>query len=165
MTPGCRFSTQPETCPSSVFHLCRELWIRTHTAYTPVVARLPKYSDTSRITGSQDHRLTGRTDSSNTRDNQMVRVKHKNIRNRNQFDMATAEPSSPTTPSPGYPNTPIKQDSNLNSHFMKMIEDFQKDINNSLKEIQNTSKQVEALKKETHTSLKYRRTQLKGGRN
>jgi hypothetical protein len=68
---------------------------------------------------------TGRSD--NTRDNQMARSKCKNIRNRNQFDLATSEPSFPTTASPGYPNTPLKQDSNLNSHFMKMIVDF-KDI-------------------------------------
>ena len=56
---------------------------------------------------------------------------------------------------PGYPNTPEKQDSDLKSHLMMMIEDFKKDINNSLKEIQeNTGKQVEALKEETQKSLK-----------
>jgi hypothetical protein len=60
----------------------------------------------------------------------MARGKHKNISNRNLFDLATSEPSSPTTA-----NTPLKQDSDLKSHFMKMTEDF-KDINNSLKEIQ-----------------------------
>ena len=57
--------------------------------------------------------------------------------------------------SPGYPNTPEKQDSDLKSHLMMMIQDFKKDINNSLKEIQeNTGKQVEALKEETKKSLK-----------
>jgi gas vesicle protein len=85
----------------------------------------------------------------------MVRSKLKNISNRKQFDLATSELSSPNTASPGYPNTPLKQDSDLNSHFMTMVEDFKKDINNSLKEIQeNTSKQVEALKEEMHKSLK-----------
>jgi hypothetical protein len=44
-----------------------------------------------------------------------------------------------------------KQDSNLKSHHMKMIEDLKEDINNFLKEIQkSTGKQVEALKEETH---------------
>jgi hypothetical protein len=38
------------------------------------------------------------------------------------------------------PNNSLKQVSDLNSHFMKMIEDFMKDINNSLKEIKNTGK-------------------------
>ena len=63
---------------------------------------------------------------------------------------------------PGYPDTPEKQDSDLKSHLMMMIEDFKKDINNSLKEIQeNTGKQVEALKEKTQKSLKnYRKTQL-----
>ena len=85
----------------------------------------------------------------------MTRGKHKNIRNRKQFHLATLKPSSTTTASPGYPNTPLKQDSDLNSHIMKMIKDFKKDINNSLKEMQkNTSKQVEVLKAETHKSLK-----------
>jgi hypothetical protein len=49
-----------------------------------------------------------------------------------------------------YPNTTRKQDSDLKSHLMVMIEDFKKDINNSLKEIQaTTGKQVEVLKGET----------------
>jgi hypothetical protein len=75
----------------------------------------------------------------------MVRGKLKNISNRNQCHLATSEPSSPTSVSPEYPNTPKKQDSDLKFHLMK------KDINNSLKEIQeNTGKQVEALKVETH---------------
>ena len=53
------------------------------------------------------------------------------------------------------PNTLEKQDSNLQSHLMMMIEDFKKDINNSLKEIQeNTGKQLETLKEETQKSLK-----------
>jgi hypothetical protein len=61
--------------------------------------------------------------------------------------LASSEPSSPTTASPGYPSTPEKQDSDLKSYLMIMIEDFKKTINNSLKEIQeNTGKQEEDLK-------------------
>ena len=85
----------------------------------------------------------------------MVRGKHKNINKRHQFGLATSELSYPTTASPGYPHTPLKQDSDLNSHFMKMIEGFKKDINSCLKETQkNTGKQLKALKEETHKSLK-----------
>ena len=80
----------------------------------------------------------------------MARGKGKNISNRNKDYLQSLDPSSPTTASLGYPNTPEKQDSDLKSHLMMMIEDFKKDINNSLKEIQeNTGKQVEALKEET----------------
>jgi hypothetical protein len=80
----------------------------------------------------------------------MARSRGKNISNRNQDYLASSELSSPNTTSPGYPNTPEKQDSDLKSHLMMMIQDFKKDINNSLKEIQeNTGKQVEALKEET----------------
>jgi hypothetical protein len=83
----------------------------------------------------------------NTRDNQMSRGKGKYISNRNQGYLASSESSSPTTASPGYPNTPEQQDSGLKSHLMMMIEDFMQDINSSFKEIQdNTGKQVEAPK-------------------
>jgi hypothetical protein len=59
----------------------------------------------------------------------MARDKGKNISNRNQDYLESSEPSSPIRVSPGYPNTPEKQDSDLKSHLMMMIED----INNSLK--------------------------------
>jgi hypothetical protein len=52
----------------------------------------------------------------NTRDYQMVKGKHKNLTNRNQDHSASSEPSTPTTASPGYPNTPEKQDLDLKSY-------------------------------------------------
>jgi hypothetical protein len=69
--------------------------------------------------------------------------------------------------SPGYPNTPEKQDSDLKSHLMMMIENIKKGINNSLKELQeNTGKQQETLKEEKQRSLKeLRKTQPNTGRN
>jgi hypothetical protein len=52
------------------------------------------------------------------------------------------------------PNTPEKEDVDLQSYLMVLMEDFRKDISNSLKEIQeNTAEQVEALKEETQKSL------------
>jgi hypothetical protein len=61
---------------------------------------------------------------------------------------------TPAIASHGYHNTLEKQDSDLKSHHMIMIE-FKKDIDNTLKEIQeNTGKQVEALKEETQKTLK-----------
>jgi hypothetical protein len=66
----------------------------------------------------------------------------------------SSEPSSPIT-SLGYPNTLEKQDSDLKSHLMMLMQDYKKDINNSLKGIQeNIGKQVEALKEETQKFLK-----------
>jgi hypothetical protein len=57
--------------------------------------------------------------------------------------------------SPGYPNRPEKQDSDLKSYLMMQVEDFKKDINNSLKKIlENTAKQVNVLKEETKSPLK-----------
>jgi hypothetical protein len=71
----------------------------------------------------------------------MARGKHKNINNRNQGYLASSDPNSPTIANPGYPNTLEKQDLDLKSLVMMMIEDIKKDINNSLKEIQeNTGK-------------------------
>jgi hypothetical protein len=49
--------------------------------------------------------------------------------------LASSEPSFLTTASPGYPNTLEKQDYDLKSHLMIMIEDFKKGLY-SLKEIQ-----------------------------
>jgi hypothetical protein len=55
--------------------------------------------------------------------------------------MTSSEPSSSTTANPGFSNTPEKQDLDLNSHLMMLIENFKKDINKSLKEVQeNTGK-------------------------
>jgi type VI protein secretion system component VasK len=99
----------------------------------------------------------------------MAKGKHKNLTNRDQDRSPSLEPSTPTSASPGYPNTPEKQDSDLKSYLMMVVEDFKKSINNSLKEIQentakqvdalkelqeNSAKQVEALKEETQKSLK-----------
>ena len=86
----------------------------------------------------------------------MVGGKHKNRSNKNQGYLASSEPTLPpsTIASPGYTITPEKQDMDLKSLFMMMMEDFKKEINNSLKEIQdNTGKQVEVLKEETQKSL------------
>jgi hypothetical protein len=41
----------------------------------------------------------------NIRDCQMVKGKPKNLTNRNKDYLASSEPSTPTTASPGYPNT------------------------------------------------------------
>ena len=73
----------------------------------------------------------------------------KNLMNSNQDHWTSSEHSTPTTVSPGYTNTPKKQDLDLKLYLMMLVEDFKKGINNSLKEIQeNTAKQVEALKEE-----------------
>ena len=85
----------------------------------------------------------------------MVKGKHKNPTNRNQHHMATSEPSSLTRASARYPNTLEKQELDLKSYLIMMIEGFKKDLNNSLKEIQgNNGQQVKALKEETQKSLK-----------
>jgi hypothetical protein len=84
----------------------------------------------------------------------MAKGKCKDLTNRNQDHSESPEPSTPTTASPGYPNTPEKQDLDLKSYLM-MLEDFKKGNNNSPKEIQeNMAKQVEVLKGETEKSLK-----------
>jgi gas vesicle protein len=85
----------------------------------------------------------------------MLKGKCKKLTNRKQDHSAILEPSTPTTARPEYPNTLEKQDSDLKSYLMMLVEDFKKDINNSFKQIQEkTDKQVEALKEETQKSLK-----------
>ena len=50
--------------------------------------------------------------------------KHKNLTNRKQDHSASSEPNMPITMRPGYPNTPEKQDSDLKSYLMMVVEDF-----------------------------------------
>ena len=77
----------------------------------------------------------------------MAKGKCKNDTNRNQYDSPSSEHSTPTSASPRYPNTPKKQDWDLKSYLMMLVEDIKKGFNNSLKEIQeNTAKEVELLK-------------------
>jgi hypothetical protein len=67
--------------------------------------------------------------------------------------LASSEANSPTIASPGYTITQKKQDSDLKSILMLMVEDIKKDIYNSLQEIQeNTGKQV--LKEESQKAIK-----------
>jgi hypothetical protein len=107
----------------------------------------PRSADTCLQTHRRDKLQPETVRPSNTRDYHMAKSKYKKLINRNQGFMASWEPISHTTASPGYPKTPEKQDVDLKSHLMMLIEDFKMDINNSLKEIQeNTSKQVETLK-------------------
>jgi hypothetical protein len=68
----------------------------------------------------------------------MAGGKHKNISNRNQGYLASSEPNSPTISNPRYTITLEKQDSDLKSLFIMMIEDLKKDINNSLKKYRRT---------------------------
>ena len=68
--------------------------------------------------------------------------------NRNQGYLASPEPNYPTIASPGYTITPEKQDMDLKSLLMMMMEDFKKEIQ------ENTGKQLEALKEETKNTLK-----------
>jgi predicted transcriptional regulator len=77
----------------------------------------------------------------------MAGGKHKNRSNRNQGYLASSEPNSPIITSPGYTITPEKQDMNLKSLLMMMMEDFKKEIQ------ENTGKQLEAFKEETQKSL------------
>jgi hypothetical protein len=77
----------------------------------------------------------------------MAKSKHKSLTNRNQDNSPSSESSTPTSASPGYPNTPENQDSDLKSCLMMLVEDIKKDFNNKLKEIQeNTAKEGQVLK-------------------
>ena len=84
----------------------------------------------------------------------MAKGKCKNLTKRNEDHSPSSQPSTPTSASPGHPNTLKKQDPCLKAYLMMMVEDIKKDSNNSLKEIQeNIAKQVEDLKEEAQKSL------------
>jgi hypothetical protein len=54
----------------------------------------------------------------------MAGGKRKNRSNRNQDYLASSKPNSPTIASPGYTITSEKQDMDLKSLLMKMMEDY-----------------------------------------
>jgi hypothetical protein len=89
---------------------------------------LPRSADTHKITGSQAHRrdkLQSETAiSTNIKDNQMAKSKHKKKSNGNQGYLTSSETSSHMTASQGYPNTTEMKDSDLKQHLMMMIEHF-----------------------------------------
>jgi hypothetical protein len=73
----------------------------------------------------------------------MAKGRRKNLTNRNQDHSPSSEPSTPTSDSSGYPNTPEKLDPDLKAYLIIMVEDIKKDLNNSLKEIkENTAKEL-----------------------
>jgi hypothetical protein len=91
----------------------------------------------------------------NSRDYQMTKGKCKNLTNRNQDHSPSSECSTPTSASPGYPNTPEKLEPDLKVYLMMMVEDIKKDINNSLKDIQeNTAKELQVLKEKQENTTK-----------
>jgi hypothetical protein len=65
----------------------------------------------------------------------MAKGKYKNLTNKDQEHWTSSEPSMPTSASPGNLNTPKKQDMDLKSYLMMVVEDFKKGINRSLKDI------------------------------
>jgi hypothetical protein len=85
----------------------------------------------------------------------MVKGKHKNLININQDHSPSSEHRTPTSPSPGHPNTPVKLHPDLKACLMMMVEYIKKDFNNSLKEIQETTaKELQVLKEKQETTTK-----------
>ena len=65
--------------------------------------------------------------------------KHKNLTNKTQDQSPSSVISTPTSASHGYPNTPEKQDSDIKSYLLMLVEDITKDYNNSLKKYRETT--------------------------
>jgi hypothetical protein len=85
----------------------------------------------------------------------MAKGKHKNLTNRKQDHSPSSEPSTPTSASPGYSNTPKKLDLYLKAYLMMIVEDIKKDFNNLLKETQeNTAKEVEVFNEKQENTTK-----------
>ena len=82
----------------------------------------------------------------------MAKGKHNYLINRNQEYSPSSECSTPTSPSPGYHNTPENLDPDLKAYLIMMVEGIMKDFNNSLKEKRRTMlKSYKSLKKNLRT--------------
>jgi hypothetical protein len=68
----------------------------------------------------------------------MAKGKRKNFTNRNEDHWASSEPRTLITASPGYPNTPEKQDSDLKSYLMMLVEDFKRALITHVKKYRRT---------------------------
>jgi hypothetical protein len=85
----------------------------------------------------------------------MVKGRRKNLTNKIQDHSPSSEPSTPTSASPGHPNTSENLDPDLKAYLMMMVEDIKKVFNNSLKEIEeNTAKELQALIGKQENTLK-----------
>jgi hypothetical protein len=73
----------------------------------------------------------------------MAGGKHKNRSNKNQGYLTSSEPNSPTIACPGYTIKPEKQDMDLKSLLMMIMEGFKKEIQ------ENIGKQLENFKEKT----------------
>jgi hypothetical protein len=58
----------------------------------------------------------------------MAEGKCKYLTNRNEDHSPSSEPSTPTSASPGYPNTTEKLDPDLKTYLMMMVEDIKEDF-------------------------------------
>ena len=82
----------------------------------------------------------------------MAKGKLKNLTNRNQNHSPSSVPNTPTSVSPGHPNTREKLDSDLKPYLMMMVEDIKKDFNKSFKKYRRTLlKSYKSLKKNKKT--------------
>jgi hypothetical protein len=90
-------------------------------------------SDTGLKTHRRNKLQLEKPRTSNARDYKMVKGRCKNLTKRNQDYLASSEPSTPNT-ARQHTNTLEKQDLDLKSYLMMLVEDFKKDINKSLKE-------------------------------
>jgi hypothetical protein len=85
----------------------------------------------------------------------MAKGKRRNLINRNQDHSPSSEPSTPTSPSTGHPNTPKNLDLDLKAYLMMMVEDIKKEFNKSLKDIyENTAKELQVLKEKQENTIK-----------
>ena len=69
----------------------------------------------------------------------MARDQHKNKINNRQDNLASPEPSYPTTASPEYSDITEAQENDLKSNLMKMTDAFKEEMSKSLKEIQENT--------------------------
>jgi hypothetical protein len=105
---------------------CLPIWRPPRQSAVARATGLPGNLQQPRDTGGRLQTETPR--SVNTRNNQMVRGKHKTISNKSQYTLAPSKPSSPTTASSGYTKTLENQEADLKSYLMKIIESFKEDI-------------------------------------
>jgi hypothetical protein len=82
----------------------------------------------------------------------MAKGRCKNLTNRNQDHSQSSEPSTPTSASPGHPNTPEKLDPDLKAFLMMMVDTSRRTLITHLKKYRRTLlRSYKSLKKNRKT--------------
>ena len=74
----------------------------------------------------------------------MAKGRRKNLTNKNQDHSPSSEPSTPTSASPGYPNTSENLDQDLKAYLMMMVETSRRSLITHIKKYRSVGSHAQS---------------------